>query len=320
MINCICVHAPSCDKMATESLSDAWFLIRKLTVSASKLGVSINLYSGDICESQFRSIRHGYKEIFSKDTQGFLKWGQDHEEEGAYAVEVVFGVKCIESPFVLDPDIPNFGATPDKYVPHAANDNKPFLVEIKAPGRMYASPPPAYICQMYAQMRVYGVKRTYFSCWTPKQVKIWVVLFDDNFWRFIYRRLQVFIQCVQFDVPPNNLLPHIGYVMQEWAACDYNKHKLPQIIEKENRNRTNDRIYLQDIPPKPIYKLAYHVYGNFDRKKDIHEVEKVVYCDDNLVANKPPHNCTHMSEDDREFWDLFIKNSLYTPIPFSCEL
>ena len=218
--------------MATSALSDAWFLLRA-RLTGSRVGIAIGWFYGAKPELVYISIRLGYVEEHSECSLKFMGWGRDHEDDSLYSIESVFDVIVFESPFAIDDRFPWIGSTPDAYIKKSPFDGKPIIVESKCPGKPYKTPPPYYIAQVYVEMRTYGTKRAYFTCWTPKHIKIWMILWDDPFWVHMFVLLMNFWDCVMSKTVPNSyIIPDVGQAINEWAENDYSHTSRIEVVKK----------------------------------------------------------------------------------------
>lgn len=289
--------------MATEALSEAWFLLRFGRVTGCQVGTALGWFYGVSPEFIWRKIVYGAKEEFSKDSIKNMSWGREHEDDSVFSVENVFCVRVLESPFAIDTRYTWLGATPDGYVPHGPIDNKPFIVECKCPGRVYKTPPLYYMAQMYVQMRTYGAKRVYFSAWTPKHIKIWIVLWEDRFWAYMQIMLMRFWDCVRSNmVPHHNIVPHVGAAAGEWAYADYSDKARADAV----------KLYgLEDwmLPPRPVYTVALDAEGDFSVEEMRAIILRVIAENKGAIVSKPIKR--NKAESETAFVKTFYTNAAF---------
>lgn len=286
--------------MATRPLSDAWFFLRQ-RLTGSRIGNAIGWFYDGKPELEWRRLRRGYKETHSTNSMKNMSWGREHEDDSVYSIEEVFGVRVYEAPFATDERYPWIGATPDGYVKSAPVDGQPFIVECKCPGRPYKSPPLYYVAQMYIQMRTYGTKRVYFACWTPKRIKIWILLWDDRFWAYMVVLLLRFWDCVVSNTVPNSMIiPDVGCATSEWADCDYSDASRHDVVKKHG---------IEDwmLPPRPVYTLAIECEGVYSAECACVEIKRVLHQNEGAIRSAPV--VRQKTTEEIEFVDKYYENA-----------
>jgi putative phage-type endonuclease len=126
------------------------------------------------------------------------QWGQTHEQEALEAFQYSESAWVAPATFVVDPDRPWLGASPDGYVWDDA------VFECKCPFGLRdhdkpvpfktLSDQPHYYAQMQIQMLVTGRKHCFFWQWTPHDENLTVVDFDQNWIDVNLPKLEQFYQ------------------------------------------------------------------------------------------------------------------------------
>ncbi len=123
------------------------------------------------------------------------QWGQDHEQDAVDAYEAEMGVICTktgdEQEFVIrgEPALDWMGCTPDGY-------NGRRLIECKCPysQNLYDSIPDYYMPQIQGQMTITGCGECDFVCWTPNDLAVWRVYFDETYSELMVTELLSFYE------------------------------------------------------------------------------------------------------------------------------
>ena len=181
-----------------EQRSKEWFEARKGRVTASMVGAVLGLDPNCTREEAMRRMVRSYQGLPS-EFQGNIatQWGVTHEDEAREAFEREFKVSVDPATFVVHPNIPWLGASPDGYVERQS------LFECKCPfGIRNDENPvfktgeeqPHYYAQMQIQMLVTGRIRCFFYQWTPFGNKFEIVSFDQKWIDENLPKLEVFYQ------------------------------------------------------------------------------------------------------------------------------
>lgn len=137
---------------------------------------------------------------FSEEAKRRMAWGSDHEDEAAAQLAREVNGIFFETPLIKHKMYPWIAASPDGLMMHLNDDNtlrELVNVEIKCPLMEYVdqpqklaqkmaakkSPPYYYMPQIHFEMCMSGVRKTYFFMWTPVRSHLWVIHFDDDYWR-----------------------------------------------------------------------------------------------------------------------------------------
>ncbi len=138
--------------------------------------------------------------IFSKITSAATRWGQHNERNACEQYQKLLGVSVCKSGFTLQADFPYLGASADGMI------NQTTVLEIKCPysGRektireliasgyehieyddesnLQLKVTSKYYCQVQGEMAIKQVNLCHFVVWTPKDMAIITVKFDDSYW------------------------------------------------------------------------------------------------------------------------------------------
>jgi putative phage-type endonuclease len=145
-----------------EQLTDEWFSARRGKVTASRLsdviattrngwGSSRYVYMAELVAERLTGVS---VERFQNEA---MKWGVENEPHARAAYEFHTDATVLPAPFVIHPDIPDSGASPDGLI------GEDGLLEIKCPQTnthidtlLTATVPGRYITQMQWQMACTG--------------------------------------------------------------------------------------------------------------------------------------------------------------------
>lgn len=295
------------------ALSVSWFHLRNGRTTGSNLGAFIGFCPDKPPESAWRGVRrYGEKEEFKPYELKRMEAGRIHEEDNADMLDETIHRKTGESPVAIDPFFPWLSTTPDRYGKRSPMNGLPFVVECKCPERMYSHPPLHYVVQTYEEMRGYGAKFTYFSAWTPKQYKLWIILWDERFWAFICNLLQRVWQFIYNNMPVvHNIqdgnfvgVPFVGPAAYEWCQAGYTEEARKRIIDSHG---------LKDwmLPMAPVYALVLHQKGTYEGKKGINITHHIVYKNNSLIEGRDAVDLYDVSDKFRHMYD---KNRMFVPM------
>ena len=166
-----------------EQRSEEWFAARRGRVTGSMVGAILGLDPNCTREEAMRRMVRSYQGLPSEFKGNIAtQWGVTHEDEAREAFERHEGLLVSPAGFVVHPDLPWIGASPDGLVGDWA------LIEIKCPfGLRDKLPPvpfktveeqPHYHAQMQIQMFVTGRPHCYFWQWTPHDCNLDYVYYD----------------------------------------------------------------------------------------------------------------------------------------------
>lgn len=156
-----------------EQRSDEWFAARKGRVTGSMVGAALGLDPNCTRDEAMRRMVRSWQGLPSEFKGNIAtQWGVIHEQEAREAFEYRTQLTVEPATFVVHPELPWLGASPDGFVLGDA------LIEIKCPfGMRYNVAPvqfktveeqPHYYAQMQIQMFVTGREFCYFYQWTPQ--------------------------------------------------------------------------------------------------------------------------------------------------------
>lgn len=182
-----------------EQRSEKWFAARKGRVTGSMVGAVLGLDPNCTRSEAMRRMMRAYQGLPSEFVGNIAtQWGQSHEDEAREDFERHTRRTVAFATFVVDPDRPWLGASPDGFVDDDAT------VEIKCPfGLRYQGKPvtfktvqeqPHYHAQMQIQMLVTGRKHCYFWQWTPQDTNLTMVDFDQSWIDANLPKLEAFYQ------------------------------------------------------------------------------------------------------------------------------
>jgi len=193
-----------------EQRSPEWFEARKGRVTGSMVGAILGLDPN--CtrdEAMRRMVRaaHGAPSEFVGNIA--TGWGQTHEQEAKEDFQYKCGFEVKPAPFVVHPDLPWLGASPDGYI------RGDMLLEIKCPFglRDHAAPvpfktiedQPHYYAQMQVQLFVTGREACLFWQWTPNDNALSRVDFNQDWINQNLPKLQAFYEEFLEEDPADHL-------------------------------------------------------------------------------------------------------------------
>lgn len=268
-----CPDPPRALYSAAPSLSAAWFLLRCLRVTASKLAEAVGL-------SKYASHwAFLWQRIFdpehSLEDNEVLRHGRTHEPTCIGRFRAATGNAVLESPpcrahwrypFLL--------ATPDGFIERdVLNGGRAALVEAKAPYYcQFECPPPNYVPQMFLQMATHQIDTNYLVAWfhTTDYTRVWRVGWSDAFFAWLLTRVYRFMLFVSHRVllRPADIRA-VPYEAKEWfcelqnADSSIYKGSLLQQIETERAVRRRiARERADDLPPRfPVAMIYSHEHS-----------------------------------------------------------
>lgn len=125
------------------------------------------------------------------------QWGIDNEHKALAKFELMQDVIITPSKkFLVHQTLP-FGATPDGFI-------EGIPVEVKCPytQRIYPEIPERYWFQMQLQMSVTEKDKCWFVCWTPDNIQVKLVNYDNDFIEWYLPFAEEFLECVKTDTKP----------------------------------------------------------------------------------------------------------------------
>jgi hypothetical protein len=253
-------------KEATASLSEAWFLLRQFSISATG-----GYKAGGM--SRMVSVYHFWHHLVfdprqKNEDNPIMAHGRNHEDHCIRSYEEITGnIKCFEhfsgntvseAPFRRHPNIYWLGATPDGLVEEdGLCEGRPALVECKCPFWVpYDTAPFEYLVQMFVQMAVYGIPCNYLVCWYRNRCRrVWRVHWNDDFWSYLFIRMCIFWQCVENRVSPSFVLKNTGVACEDFARANFSSDQRKYIAKAHG-------LLPHDLPP-PVRVEIVH-YEAFD--------------------------------------------------------
>lgn len=198
-----------------QSKSKLWFKYRAGRITASKMKAAVSTKIEAPSISLINSICYPAKKISSKA----IAWGCKHEDKARNQYIQVAATKhenfnCDRSGFVIHPDFPHLGASPDGLVscsccgegcleikcPYCYKDPSDSLLShsclTEENNEITLSKKHAYFYQV--QMQLFLSKRKYcdFVLWNPTDIKIIRVKPDNEFWINHLEKLELFFKKV----------------------------------------------------------------------------------------------------------------------------
>jgi len=182
-----------------EQRSKEWFEARKGRVTASMVGAILGLDPNCTREEAMRRMVRSYQGLPSEFVGNIAtQWGVTHEDEAREAFHYETGLYIEPATFVVHPDIPWLGASPDGLPSDGG------LFEVKCPfGLRNEEKPvqfktveeqPHYHAQMQIQMFVTGRKWCFFYQWTPKDSRTDRVAFSKSWIKENLPKLEAFYE------------------------------------------------------------------------------------------------------------------------------
>eukprot|EP00117_Sycon_ciliatum_P019190 scpid45373/ scgid17476/ PHD finger protein ING1; Protein INHIBITOR OF GROWTH 1 len=217
---CVSEEEARAVEQATRNQADskAWFEFRAGRITASKLKSAVRTDISQPSASLVRSVCYPEAHKFrSKATQ----WGCDHEQKAIdnyseHASATHQKVEVLPSGFVIHPDYPYLGATPDSLVQcsccgngvvevkcpygcrdsslHDAADSGKFCL-VKSGGALHLKQDHMYYYQVQLQMLVCKVQYCDFVVWNEGQLFVERICADTDFIREAVAGAKKFFQC-----------------------------------------------------------------------------------------------------------------------------
>ncbi|MBS1586389.1 MAG: hypothetical protein JSS82_12670 [Bacteroidetes bacterium] len=312
-------------------LGPIWFLLRQvMMISASSAGPRIGM-------SQFNTADDSLEQIlcdpyFKLEANKAMIEGSQCEWFTQYSAHRVMNMVVYESPYKISNEHPFLGATPDmffkRFEPLTRKYSKIQMGECKLPEYgMYEVPPFYYVIQMYMQMHAYGFVENNLLCVSKLNgnMRVWNIVWVQEFWDFIYARLEFFWNSVRNGVPSlYGNLPNIYHCMAgiykeeheklKEIANNLHKRKSQKLSDKTQQNDSivtmlpshiiNDKkrysalvkkytrkyhLRPEDIPPR--YNYTYLLYH--DDERDVNARKKRCYTYKKVYENDNNMNTVH---------------------------
>jgi putative phage-type endonuclease len=208
-----------------EQKSPEWFAARKNRVTGSMVGAALGLDPNTSRDEAMRRMVRAYQGMPSEFVGNIATtWGTNHEEEAREAFEYHVGIPVASAGFVVHPELPWLGASPDGYIANHA------LLEIKCPFGLRDKPKPVqfksikdqphYYAQMQIQMYCTDKIACYFWQWTPNDHALEIVDYDQSWIDVNLPKLEAFYEdfLETCDVPLEEKLALDGPNFKRWVA------------------------------------------------------------------------------------------------------
>lgn len=172
-----------------EQRTDEWFAARRGKVTASTVGAILGLNPfksrDDVMRDLVRDYLGAEKEFFGNIA---TRWGEKHEATALDEIEKELGAEVRSATFVAYKGW--LGASPDGYF-------KDSIVEVKCPfsKKMFSiddDDRKYYWAQVQIQMYCTGLDSAVFACWTPDELSIEWVEYDNEWCLENVPKLQAF--------------------------------------------------------------------------------------------------------------------------------
>lgn len=111
-----------------------------------------------------------------KPSNGFQSWGIEHEQDALAAFEVESGLFVSPGKFVVHPEVPWLGASPDGFT------SEGLPVEVKCPVKLHTEIPPHYRLQVLTQIECCQQVSGFFASWTETAFWWTQVHYDKEYW------------------------------------------------------------------------------------------------------------------------------------------
>lgn len=244
----------------TPSLSTAWFLLRLLGATAADISKYIGLSPYSSAQDAFWHMRHN--PLQGLEPAPALAHGNFYEPQNIRMLSKRLGVQIVECPFRTDARCPWIRATPDGIVVLDPHTQQTALIECKCPyNAMYSSPPIQYVVQQFVQMRVYGLRVNYLSAWHPSgAMRVWRTHWNDDYWQWIYQRLQIYWTALRYDVEPTRtMLPWVVQPAQEHLDLQIKRWRDKDALDQSRSALVREfGLQANDLPPNVhIEQLHY---------------------------------------------------------------
>lgn len=174
--------------------TEAWLVARQNRITASNFGAAIGM-------NRYKTPRGLLRDLLWSTFKGnaATRWGNEHEDiaRDAYVIRMqadilngtseYISLRVEETGLHINPDRPWLGSSPDGVVQVTTWDGNThkFLLEIKCPYRKQLYDPPVpdyYNCQIQGVMANMGLPYCDFVVWTPTEMQVTRVPFDESFW------------------------------------------------------------------------------------------------------------------------------------------
>ena len=262
-------------KQATvQGKSELWLLLRAFratgSVVSSFIGCSTHGLPRDKYTQMIEDPRHSIGDNMA------MANGRAGEPRVISTLERVTNQRVYDAPFCTIKQARYLGATPDGIIPvdrtgHPACWGMVVMVEGKDPlHKMYDEPPADYICQTHIEMESYMARRTYLIASTPRETKVWLVYFSDEFMFYISWRVQRFFTCLQHGGvgrPDEMSIPNVAFPTKVLSE-EHQWRSRKRLFQKLRRERTVNRLPIIKVPeknqshrllpPQIDYELIFH--------------------------------------------------------------
>jgi len=152
---------------------------RKGRLTASNFAAAMGLNPYMSRQKLFRQFE-GLEPRF--EGNDMTEYGNLHESDAVDAYEAISGDILSnagdDQKFIIHPKHDWLGCTPDGFV------SDTHIVEFKCPysQKLYELVPAYYMPQIQGQMAIIGADACDFVCWTPFEIAVWKVYFNEEYW------------------------------------------------------------------------------------------------------------------------------------------
>lgn len=129
-------------------------------------------------------------------------------------------VKFFRPGFWIDREDPRLGGSPDGLLSVYGED---YVVEIKNPSEMIEAPKDVkwrHVIQLMGLMHASGVRLGVLCYYSSMFVapNLFMVIFSDHLWNFIYKKLETFLRCLEKNEPPHS---PCDKTFREWDITEF---------------------------------------------------------------------------------------------------
>ena len=191
-----------CNFDRTPQRTENWWKRRANKMSGSKLAnlMFVNNVQ-ELATYRLEVIGEKPRPPLDEEAMKRVKWGVDHEPDaGATLLHHIPGIQTWEVGFEMHSKYPWFGSSPDGmvYWPDRFPNNPWGVLEIKCCTKLdkrgknvpHAGVPYYYIPQLHAEMACMPMhvpcRWCVFVSWSASTSKIYVVKFDENYWKLLW--------------------------------------------------------------------------------------------------------------------------------------
>lgn len=244
------------------SLTPAWFLLRRLGLSASCMATYCGLSKYSSPWHMWWHMRYTPHE--SMEPTDATRHGQRYEDHCIAGFEQWSGNAVSNCPFRVSDMYRWIRTTPDGLVMEDVLQRPPApaTVECKCPyNAMYDTPPLQYVVQVMDQLFTYRIRVGYLAVWHPSgAMRVWRILWSPVYWHWIMERAAFFWCALQMDVAPcQNTLPWVVAPAEELMKQQMHRRlDEAQYLHERVHVAHQYRLHPEALPPyAPIECLRF---------------------------------------------------------------